>query len=96
MIGRVLPPSEPHPADEEPRSAPIVARHDAAHELVEQRHGERGVAVAGLQIMPLAISWLRIGASAVTLRSRHRRCRPSDAGRGPARPSRADTSSPRA
>jgi len=28
------------------RSLPVIARHDPAHELVEQRHGERGVAVA--------------------------------------------------
>ena len=46
-------------------------RHDPFHEVVEERHSERRVAVsswAGLKVMPLAMSELRIGATVVTFR----------------------------
>jgi hypothetical protein len=58
-------------------------QHDAPHEFVEQWNRERSVTVTGTPDHALAMSWLRVGPSAVTLRPSSSATSPDRWGPGP-------------
>ncbi len=94
-------PPRPRPATGNVASAsiivlpPVIATHDPAHELVRRAaRCRRFRRDSDSRPSLLLMSWLRTGASHVTLRPAPGRCRLSDGDKVPTQPWRAGTASP--